>query len=224
MEIGDQVTARVRLLGTSTAFLTADLAHILAHLLLVGFVQLHHATTGEMEGVGGGEEGEQSDLHSGVVEDLVLALLVGGIAVLELATHGSITGGNGDTPGENTTGLQDNGAADPGQGAVDERGRSRADVFAGLGVDAGEAGEHANVRHLDLVEQQEAVVHGVVAKLGANVSNVDVGQRLVRLEVSDLHDKRVRAIRLALDDELGHDDSVVCSAAQRANPPLGGRQ
>lgn len=80
------------------------------------------------------------------------------------------------------------------------------------------------MRHFDLVEEQEAVVHGVVAKLGADVANVDVLKRQVCLQVPDLDDKGVRAVWLALDDELSHDDSVVCSAAEGTDPPFRGGQ
>ena len=221
VEVGKQVAARVDLLGAGASLGGSDLADVLAHLLLVGLVQLHHAATGKVQGVGGCEEGEQTNLHRRVVDDLVLTGLVLRVAVLELATHGSVARGNGDTAGEDRARLQHNGGADPGKSTVDERGRGRTHVLGRLWVDAGEASQHADMRHLDLVEEQEAVVHGVVAKLGANVANVDVVERLVRLEIADLHDKGVGPVRLALEDQLRHDDGVVCGAAEGANPPLG---
>ena len=67
--------------------------------------------------------------------------------------------------------------------------------------------------HLDLVEQQESVVHGVVTELGTNVADVDVLKRLVCLHVSDLNDEWMRAVRLALEDKLCHDHGVVGGAA-----------
>lgn len=63
--------------------------------------------------------------------------------------------------------------------------------------------------NLDLVEEQEAVVHGVVPKLGPNVANMDVLQWLVSFQVSDLHDKRVRPIGFTINDELRHYNGMV---------------
>jgi hypothetical protein len=69
------------------------------------------------------------------------------------------------------------------------------------------------MRHLDVVEQEETVVHGVVTKFGSDISNVDVLKRQVCLHVADLDDEWVRAVRLALEDELCHDNGMVGSAA-----------
>ena len=82
------------------------------------------------------------------------------------------------------------------------------------------ASKHADVWDLDVVEEEETVVHGVVTELGTDVANVDVVERLVGLEVADLDAEGSRSIGLALDDELRHDDCVVGSAAQRTDPPL----
>jgi hypothetical protein len=85
-------------------------------------------------------------------------------------------------------------------------------------------GKHADVRHLDVVEEKETVVHSIIAELGTDVTNVDIRKRLMGLHVADLDDERSRAVRLALDNELSHDHGVVGSAAERADPPLAGSQ
>lgn len=225
MEVGEQVTARSNFLGACTTLGGASLASILAHLLLVGLVKLHHTATCEVQGVAGCEQSQKSDLNSCVVENLVLVRLgILSIAVLELTTDGSVTSGDGNATSEDTTRLQDDGATNPGEGTIDERRRGRTQVLAGARVDAGEASQHADVRHLDLVEQQETVVHGVVTELGTNVTNVDVLERLVCLEVTDLDDEGVGAVGLVVDVQLSHDDGVVGSAAERADPPLAGSQ
>jgi len=50
---------------------------------------------------------------------------------------------------------------------------------------------------------------------------MDIVQRSMSLHVSDLYHERVRTVGFALDDKLSHDDCVVGSAAERADPPLG---
>jgi hypothetical protein len=84
----------------------------------------------------------------------------------------------------------------------------------------GEAGQHADVRHLDLVEEEEAIVHGVVAKLGTDISNVNVVEGLVSLQVSDLNTEGGRAVRLAANHELSHHNGIVGSATKRTDPPF----
>jgi hypothetical protein len=76
------------------------------------------------------------------------------------------------------------------------------------------------VWNLDLVEEEETIVHGIVPKLGTNVTNVDVLKRLVCLQVTDLNTERGGSIRLAVDHELSHNDGIVGSTAERAYPPL----
>jgi len=49
---------------------------------------------------------------------------------------------------------------------------------------------------------------------------VDVLQWLVGLHVSDLNNEWVWTVRLAAEDELGHDDRIVCSATEGTDPPL----
>jgi len=50
---------------------------------------------------------------------------------------------------------------------------------------------------------------------------VNVVQRLVGLQVSDLNNEWVWTVRLAAEDELSHNDCVVCSATEGTDPPLG---
>ncbi|KAI6753987.1 hypothetical protein HG530_013163 [Fusarium avenaceum] len=90
-----------------------------------------------------------------------------------------------------------------------------------VAVDTREAVQHVDVGDLDVVEKKETVVHGVVTELGTNVTNVDIGEGLMGLHVADGDDEGVRTVGFAVDDQLGDDDSVVSSLAQRSNPPLG---
>lgn len=64
----------------------------------------------------------------------------------------------------------------------------------------------------------------VETKFGTDITNVDVRERLVCLQVTDGHDKGVRTKSLPLNDQLGHDGGVVGDLSQRSNPPLGGSQ
>jgi hypothetical protein len=67
--------------------------------------------------------------------------------------------------------------------------------------------------NLYTVEQEEAVVHSVIAELGTDVSDVDVLEWLMGFHVSDLDTKGCWAIRLPINDELSHNDSVGCCSA-----------
>lgn len=171
----------------TTALLAAGLASVGGDLLLVGVIERHHALAGEVQSVGSGQQREETDLDHGVVQDLVLtALPLGCVTVLELLADRAVAGRDGDTTSEDAAGLHDDVGADPGQGAVHESWRGRSHILVGLGVDGGETCKHADVGNFDVVEEEETVVHGVVAKLGSDVTNVDVLQRLVRLKVADL--------------------------------------
>lgn len=76
------------------------------------------------------------------------------------------------------------------------------------------ASQHANVWNFDLVKQKETVVHSIVAKLRANVSNVDVLERLMCLQVSDLDTEWGRSVGLSINDELSHDDGMIGCPSQ----------
>lgn len=223
VQVSHQITARLQLLGASTTLCVA-LVPRLGHLRLVGVVHVHHRLSCEVEGECGGNEGEKTDLDHGVVENGCLSLASGGITVLELATNRTVASGDGDTTSKNASGLHHNTGADPGECAIDKRGRATAAELVGLGINILVLGQHADVWDLDVVEEEEAVVHGVIAELGANVTNVNIRQRLVCLHVTDLNAEWGRAVRLALDDELSHDHGVVCCAAEGADPPLAGSE
>jgi len=74
--------------------------------------------------------------------------------------------------------------------------------------------------NLDLVEEEESIVHAVVTELRANITDVDALQWLVRLHVPDLTDERMWAVTLALDNELRHHHCMICSSSKGADPPL----
>lgn len=73
-----------------------------------------------------------------------------------------------------------------------------------------------------MVQEQKAIVHGIVPKLGANITNVYILQWLVGPKVSDLDYEGMRAIRFSVNDQLGHYNGVICCTAQRTDPPLRG--
>lgn len=116
-----------------------------------------------MESEGGCEKREKTELHHAVVENLVLGDVVGDIiAVLELPANSTIPGGDSHTSCQGLTGLKHNGGADPGHGSVNQRCSCWANVLVGLRVDARILCQHVDVGDLDLVEEEETVIHGVV--------------------------------------------------------------
>ena len=74
--------------------------------------------------------------------------------------------------------------------------------------------------HLNVLKEQEAIVHSVVAELWPDVADVDIRQRLMCFHVSDLNNERVRAVALAVNHELCHNSSVIGCFPKRANPPF----
>jgi len=86
------------------------------------------------------------------------------------------------------------------------------------------ARKHALVRYFHVIEEEEAVVHGVVTEFRSNITDMDILERLVRLQIADLHDERMRAVCFAVNDELRHDAGVIRRAPERADPPLASRE
>lgn len=76
------------------------------------------------------------------------------------------------------------------------------------------------MRDLDFVEQEEPIVHGVVSELGADIANVDVLQGLMGLQIPDLDTERSRSIALTANNQLCHNNGVICGSSKRANPPF----
>ena len=64
----------------------------------------------------------------------------------------------------------------------------------------------------------------LVSKLGTNIAHIHILQGLMSLQITDLHNKWVRAIVLAVNKQLSHDNRMVGGATERSNPPLGGSQ
>jgi len=174
-----------------------------------------------VKSVGGREKGKKAVLNHGVVKNLVLTRLTStGISILELTTHSTVSRSDGNTASKNRARLKDDGGSDKGQSSIDESWVGRADVLGCLRVNAGEAVQHVGVGDLDVVEEEETVVHGVVTELGTDVAHMDVLEGLVGLHVANRHDEGVRTVGLAIDDELGDDNSVVGCLAERTDPPL----
>lgn len=70
----------------------------------------------------------------------------------------------------------------------------------------------------------ECCYYSLVSKLGTNVTDINVLQGLVGLQVANLHNEGMRTVVLATDIELSHDHSVVGSATEGTDPPLGGSE
>jgi hypothetical protein len=223
VQVRQEVAARLCLLG-SWAALAGLISLALGHLLLVLLIHFHHRLSSEVERECGSDQWKKSDLNHCVVEHGCFGLASRSITVLELATDSAVASGNGHTSGKYTASLHDNGRSDPCKCSVHERGRATTTELVRLRVDVRVAGKHADVWDFDVVEEQEAIVHGVVTEFGANVTNVDVLEWLVGLQIADLDAEGSRAVGLALDDQLRHDDCVVGSAAQRTNPPFARRE
>lgn len=113
--------------------------------------------------------------------------------------------------------------------------------LAGLRVDLGELGEEVVVRDPDVVEEtrsqvqrnaregcegysRASVVDGVVAGFRSNVTDRAARQRLASLQVPDRNDERMRAMTLAVRDELRHYDGMVGRSSETSDPPEPARQ
>ena len=111
MEIGQEISTRVQLLGTSTPAACLVAGRFL-HDNLVVIVKRHHATATKVQGEGGGQQGEQANLYHFVVEHLILAGCVSrGITVLELSSDSAVSSSNGNTAGKDTARLKDDGGS-----------------------------------------------------------------------------------------------------------------
>lgn len=214
MKVGQEVSARVEFFWSRSTCGIGDFAGVAStHALLVLLVQLDHALASKVKSICRGQEREEADLHHGVVQNLVLAGFMD-ISILELPSDSAVTGGDGDTSSEGGARLQDDGASHKSQRAVNQGRIRRSHVFVGLRIDAGESGEHVGVGNFDIPEEQETVVHGVVAELGTDVADMDVGESLVRLQVADLDHEGMRSVVLAADEELSHHDCMVGGLSQ----------
>ncbi len=220
VEIGKVVGGGSELLWSGTALGVRD---CVLHFLLVGFVHAHHCLAGIMECESGCQERQEAVLHHGVVEHLVLSRVVREVvAVLELATDGAVACCDCDTSCQNGAGLKDDGGAHPGHCSIGESRVEWAHELARLLVDGGVAGQHVYMGNLEVVEEEEAVIHGVVTELWPDISDVDALQWLVGLEVANLGDEWVRAVGLSVQDELSHDDGVGGCATEGTDPPFCG--
>lgn len=224
VQICQHVTAGLDFLWPSATLAWCVGGITLSNFLLVLLVHVHHRLSGKMECKSGSEKREQPDLHHGVVENRGLIHTSRSISILELTTHSAVTGCDGDTSSKHTAGLHNNGRSDPSQGTVDKRWRTTATEFVCVGVNKCVLGQHTDMRNLDVVEQEETVVHGVVTKFRTNISDVNVFKRLMCLQITDLNAERRWSVGLAINDELSHDDSMVGCPAQGSDPPFTGGQ
>ena len=126
VKVGEEVCAGVEFFGTGAASGCRGLAGVHGHLLLVFLVELHHSFAGEVEGEGGGEEREKTLLDHCVVHDLVLCLFGSWrITILELSAYTAVSYGDCNSSGQDTARLENDGGADIGQCAINQRRRGR---------------------------------------------------------------------------------------------------
>lgn len=163
MEVGQQIRTGAQILRPSTALLLTGLAGLLTVLVLL--IEFHHTSTGEVQTVHGRQEGQQADLDHLVVQDLIFSGRLCGITILELSPDGTVTSSDGHTAGEHTTGLQNDVGPHPRQSSINQCWRCRSDVFVGVLVDTRVAGQHIDMGDLEVIEQQETVVHGAKQEL-----------------------------------------------------------
>jgi hypothetical protein len=224
VQVCEQVATRLDLLGPGTSrtggFLLVGTLHHLAVLLVL----VHHRLSSKVQSKGRSQQWKQTNLDHGVVQHWCLRLASRSITILELAANSAVTRGDGNTTSKNGTSLHYDSGTHPRERAVHERWRSTTRKLVGLGIHVLELCQHADMRHLNLVEEQKSIVHGVVTELGADIPDVNILQRLVGLEIANLHAERCWAVRLAVDYELSHDNRVVGSTAERTNPPLACRE
>ena len=147
-----------------------------------------------MQSKGSGEKRKQPNLHHSVVQNSSLSLTSGSISVLELPSHSAVTGCDSNTASQHTTGLHDDSRSNPCKGSIDEGRRATASELVRVGVNECVTSQHTDVGNLDMVKEKEAVVHGVVAELGTNISDVDVVEWLVCLQITDLYAEWTRPV------------------------------
>ena len=72
-----------------------------------------------------------------------------------------------------------------------------------------------------LVKHQVAIINRVITKLCANIANNAPWQTLMRLTITDRHDKRLHAVILPLRDASSVQKHMVCLPGQISWPELG---
>mmetsp|Transcript_75458 Transcript_75458/g.87707 ORF Transcript_75458/g.87707 Transcript_75458/m.87707 type:complete len:223 (-) Transcript_75458:491-1159(-) len=74
----------------------------------------------------------------------------------------------------------------------------------------------------DIIKSQIAIIFSFIAKFGSNVSNYNSFHRHVGFQISDLNNKGLETIMLAVDVELSMSNSMVSSYTQLSRPPFCG--
>jgi hypothetical protein len=70
-------------------------------------------------------------------------------------------------------------------------------------------GQHILMGNPHITEENETVVKSIQSKFWTYVANCNSRQRLMRLEIPDGYDKRMRAMAFPIQDQLSHDTSMI---------------
>jgi hypothetical protein len=173
---------------------------------------------GHLHGVGEGQKRQQTSLMVGVVDDLSLGLAGGGA---KLSSHTGVSQSNGDESLGDKEGVGNHGDSAANESAVGELGQRRLRHLAGR-RDLGVLHEHVLSGDSHIGELDPAVVDGVSAHLLSNVAESDAGHERVRRDVSQLDNKDLDAVVLAVDKQTSKAGGVGGRVGGSSNPPLGG--
>mmetsp|Transcript_27127 Transcript_27127/g.33700 ORF Transcript_27127/g.33700 Transcript_27127/m.33700 type:complete len:217 (-) Transcript_27127:600-1250(-) len=88
-------------------------------------------------------------------------------------------------------------------------------------VDRDKSGEEGLSRNAELVELQISIVDAIVAEFAADVTDLDTGQRLVSLKITDLNNERLHTIISTVRNAAAKDDGMSSLYTQVARPEFG---
>ena len=178
-----------------------------------------------MESESSRKDGQDAILDHRVVQHLGLNLLsafveLGCVPVGKLPSDSTVAHCDRRRTHQDAACFLNNVGAHPAQRAVCQRSRLRRDVNGRIELDLGVARQHIEVRDTNVVQEQKAIICSIISLLWSNVANDATRKGLAGLNVADLNNNGMRTTTLALDDELRHDNGVICGSAQTTNPPL----
>lgn len=88
-------------------------------------------------------------------------------------------------------------------------------------LNVGKTAQHLLTGDSHLVEHEPAVVLGLVAELGAEISDLDTTEGHVLLVVSNLHKEAINTIIVSIDNATSKYSSVVCPVTKTTRPVFG---
>ncbi len=77
---------------------------------------------------------------------------------------------------------------------------------------------------LNIVEEEETIIHGIIPNFWSDITNIPPFQGFVSLHIPYRDHERMRAVIFATNDELSHHRGVIGRTTQRTDPPFGGGQ